>query len=70
MSLVNSVYVVLEVLSDNWFRIFQLCILCRFGWTCVCAVFMFVCVISMVISSAYVMVFLFVLGGGVGKSAM
>ena len=31
---------------------------------------MFVCVESMVMSSAYVMVLMFVLGGGVGKSAM
>ena len=49
---VNSVVVVLEVLSDNYFRIVQLYIWCKYGWTCVCAVLMFVCVESMVMSSA------------------
>ena len=67
---VKSVVVVYEVLNDNWFCIVQLYIWCKYGWTCVCAVFMFVYVESMVISSAYVMVLMFVLRGGVGKSAM
>ena len=67
---VKIAVVVLEVLSDSWFCVVQLYTWCRYGWTCVCAVFMFVCVERIVISSAYVMVFIFVLGGGVGRSAM
>lgn len=67
---VKSVVVVLEAFSVSWFCCVQLCICCRYGCTWVCAVFMFVCVERMVMSSAYVIVLMFVFGGGVGKSAM
>ena len=67
---VKSVVVVLDVFSVSWFCCVQSCICCRYGCTCVCAVFMSWCVESIVMSSAYVMVLMLVLGGGVGMSAM
>ena len=49
---VKSVVVVLVVLRESWFCFVQLCICWRYCCTCVCAVFMFVCVESIVMSSA------------------
>ena len=65
---VNRVVVVLVVLRESWFCWVQSCVCCRYCCTCVCAVFMFVWVESIVMSSAYVIVFTF--GGGVGRSDM
>ena len=67
---VKSVVVVLDVFSVSWFCCVQSCICCRYGCTCDCAVVIFVCVERTVTSSAYEMVFMFMLGGGEGRSAI
>ena len=65
---VNSVVVVLPALSVSWFCLVHSCICCKYCCTCCCAVCGFWCDVSIVMSSAYVMVC--TCGGGRGRSAM
>ena len=66
---VKSVVVVLFAFSLSWLFVVHSCICSRYGWTCSCAVSGFVCVESMVMSSAYVMSVM-LLFCGVGMSAV
>ena len=63
----KSVVVVLVALSVSWFVFVQVCISSRYGWTIVCAMSGFVCVVSIVMSSAYVTI-LMCGDWGVGRS--